>query len=88
MNLGLVYQIIVCKALWDEFGRIWSNVAYNGPVFDILSKYDRLGPYLSLYYPFWAVLALSVRFDHFKIKVPGKREGGQEWSIILQYELL
>jgi len=37
------------KALLDRIGRIWSNVAYSGPVFVIVSRYDRLGPYLSLH---------------------------------------
>jgi len=32
---------------------------------------DRLGSYLSLHYLFRAILALSVRFDHIKVKVPG-----------------
>jgi len=66
-----------CKALWDKIDRIWSNVAYNGPVFVIVSRYDRLGAYVTLYYLFWAALALSVRFDHIKVKVQGKRESGQ-----------
>jgi len=36
-------------------GRIWSSVAYNGPVFAIVSRYDRLETYLSLHYLFRAV---------------------------------
>jgi len=40
-DLGLVYQVMECKALWDRIVRIWSNVAYNGPVFVIVSRYDR-----------------------------------------------
>jgi len=83
-GLGLVYQVMECKALWDKSGRIWSSVAYSGPVFVILSTYDRLGPYFSLYYPSWAILALSVKSDHIKIKVPGKRESSQKWPIIIQ----
>jgi len=35
------------KALWDKVGQIWSKVAYNGPVFVEVSRYDILGPYLS-----------------------------------------
>jgi len=69
----------------------WSNlikVTYNGPVFVIVSRYDRLGPYLLLYFLLSAILALSVKFHHFTIKVPGKRESGQKWSIIIQYVLL
>jgi len=85
-DLGLVYQVKECKAPWDKIGRIWSNVSYNGPVFVILPRYDRLAPHLSLYYLFSEVLALSVRFDDIKIKVAGKRESGQKWSIIIQYE--
>jgi len=87
-GLGLVYQVMVCKALLDKIGRIWSNVTYNGPVFGIVSRYDRLGPYLSLYYLFWAVLALSVRFDHIKVEVLCKGESGHKWSIIKQYDPL
>jgi len=82
--LGLVFQVIACMALRDKIGRIWSSVAYNGPVFVIVSRYDRLRPYLSLHYVFWAALALSVRLEHNKIKVSGKSESGQKWSIIIQ----
>jgi len=53
--LGLPYQVMECKALWDKMGRVWSNVAYSGAVFLIVSRYDRLGPYFNLYYPFRAV---------------------------------
>jgi len=87
-DLGLVYQIIACTALWDKIGQIWSKVAYNCPVFFVVSRYDILGPCLSLYYHFWAILALQVKFDHITIKVSGKRESGQQWSKIIQYELL
>jgi len=73
-DLGLLYQVTAYTALWDEIGQIWSKVAHNCPVFVIVSRYDRLGSYLSLYHPFWAILALPVRFDHIKIKVPCKRE--------------
>jgi len=45
-DLGLVYQVIACTALWDEFGQISSKVAYNGWVFVTVSRYDRLGPHL------------------------------------------
>jgi len=77
-NLGLTYQVMACMAHWDKIGQIWSNVAYNGPIFVIVSRYDRLGSYLSLYFLLWAILALSVRIDHMAIKVPGKRESGQK----------
>jgi len=83
-DLGLVYQDMECKALLEKICRIWSNVAYNDPVFVIVSRYDRLGPYVSLNYLFCAALALSVRFDHIKVKLPGKNESGQKWSIIIQ----
>jgi len=86
--LGLVYHVMECKALWDKIVRIWSNVAYSGQVFLIVSRYDRLGPYFPLYYPFWAVLALSVRVDHISITETLTRESGQKWSIIKQYEPL
>jgi len=83
-DLGTVYQVIACRALWDKIGQFWSKMTDNIPVFVIVSRYDRLGPYLSLYYLFWAVLWHSVSFDHIKFKVPGKRESGQKWSIIIQ----
>jgi len=70
-DLGLVYEVMQCKALWDKIVRIWSNVVYNGPVFVIVSRYDRLGSYLSLYYLFRAILALFAKFDPIMIKVPG-----------------
>jgi len=70
-DLGLVYQVMECKALLDKIGRIWPNVAYNDPVFVIVSRYDRLGLYLSLYCLFRSILALSVRFDQIKFNVPG-----------------
>jgi len=48
-DLGLVYQVIACTAVWDKFGQNSSNVAYNGPVYVTVSSYDTLGPYLSLH---------------------------------------
>jgi len=87
-DLVLVYQVIACTALWDEIGQIGSKVAYNGPVFVPVPRYDILGPYLSLHYLFWAVLSLSVRLEHNKVKVPCKRESCQKRSIIIQYETL
>jgi len=83
-DIGLVYQVIACTAVWDMFSQIISKVAYNGPVFVTVPRYDRLGPYLSLYNLLWAVLGLSVLFDHISIKVTRKRESGQQWSIIIQ----
>jgi len=77
-DLGLVYQAMACTALWDKIDQISSKEAYNVPVFDKMSRYDRLGPYMSLHYLFWAVLARSVMFEHFKVKVPGERESGQK----------
>jgi len=87
VSIGLRYQVMAEMVLWCKIEQIWSYVAYNGPIFVIVSRYDRLGPYLPLCYLFWAILALSIRFDHFAIKVPGKRENYQKWSII-QYVLL
>jgi len=87
-NLRHVYQFRACMALWDKIGQIWSKVAYSSPVFVIVSKYDRLGPYLCLNYLFRAILTLSVRIHYIAIKVPGKRESGQKWSIMTQYVLL
>jgi len=83
-DLGLVYQVIACTALWAKIGQNCSKVAYNSTTVLTVPRYGRLGPYLSMHYPFWAVLSLSVRFDHIKIKAPGKRESGQKWSIIIQ----
>jgi len=82
-DLGPVYHVMECKALFHKIGRTWSNVAYNDPVFLIVSRYDGLGPYVSMYYIFWAVSSRSLRFDHIKIRVTGKREGGRKWSIII-----
>jgi len=87
-DLGLVYQVTECNALWDKIGRIWSGVAYNGNVFVTVSRFDRLVPCLSLYYLLWAALSLSVRLDYNNIKVPFKRESSQKRSIIIQYETL
>jgi len=87
-DVGLVYQVMEWNVLWDKIGRIWSGVAYNGPVFVTVSRYDKLGACLSLYYHFWAILALYVKFDQITTKVPGKRESGQQWFIIIQYVLL
>jgi len=50
--LGLVFQVIACTELSDKIGQIWSQVAYNGPVFVKVSRYDILGPFLPLYYHF------------------------------------
>jgi len=87
-DLGLVYQVIAWTALWDKIGQISFKVSYNGPVFVTVSRYDRLVPYLSLHYLFWAVLALYVMFVHCKFKVPGKLDIGHKWSVIIQYEPL
>jgi len=70
-DLVLVYQVMEWKALLGRIGRIWSNMAYYSPVFVIVSRYDGLGSYFFLYYLFRAILALSVKFHHIKIKVPG-----------------
>jgi len=75
--LGLVYQVIACTALWDKIGQISSKVSCNGPVFVTVSWYDRLGPYMSLHYLFWAVLARSVMLDHITIKEPRKDASDQ-----------
>jgi len=83
-DLCLVYQVIACTALWDKTGQFSSKVAYNRPVFVTVSRFDRLGPYLSLYYIFRALLAPSVRFDLIKVEVQGKRESGQKLIIIIQ----
>jgi len=37
-DLDLVYQAMAYTALWDKIGQISSKVAYNGPVFVIVSK--------------------------------------------------
>jgi len=48
-DLGLVYQVIACTALKYKIGQISSKVAYNCPVSVTVPRYDRIGPYLSLY---------------------------------------
>jgi len=85
-DLGHVYQIIACTALWNKIDQIRTKVAYNSPEFVTVPRYDRLGPYLYLHYLFLAVLSLSVRLEHNKIKVTRKRESGQKRSIIIQYD--
>jgi len=87
-NLGLVYKVTACTALWGKIGQISSKVAYKCPVFVTVSRYDRLRPYLSLHNHCWAVLGLSVMFDHISVKETLKRECDQKWSIIQQYEPL
>jgi len=87
-NLGLVYQVIACTAIWDKIGQISFIVAYNGPEFVAVSRYDRLGPYFSLHNLFWTVLTLYVIFGHCKIKVPGMLDSAEKWSIIIRYESL
>jgi len=57
-DLGLVYQDTACMTLCDKIGQISSKVAYNGRVFVRVSRYDMLGPCLSLYYHFLAILPL------------------------------
>jgi len=83
-DLGLLYQVMECKALLDKFGQVSSKVEYKGTVFVTVARYDRLGPYLSLHYIFWAVLALSVMFHHITNKEQRKRESVQECFIIIQ----
>jgi len=87
-DLGLVYQVIACTAVWDGIGQISSKVAHNDRVFVTVSRHDKLGPYLSLHNHVWAILGLSVMFEHISIKETVKRESGQKWSIIKQYEPL
>jgi len=87
-DLGLLYQVIAYTALWDKIGQICSKLAYNGPVFVTVLRYDRLGPYFSLHNHFWVVLGLSAMFDHISIKESLMRERGQKWFIIKQYEPL
>jgi len=82
--LGVVYQVIACTAISDKIGQISSKVAYNDSAFVAVSRYDRLGPYMSLHYLFPAVLALSVMFDHITIKEPHKHDSDQKWSIVIQ----
>jgi len=86
-NLSLVYQVTACTSLWDKIGQISSKVAYNDPIIGTVPRYNRLEPHMP-HYLFCAVLALCVRFDHIKFEVQGKRESGQKWSIIIQYEPL
>jgi len=87
-NLALVYMVMAYTSLWDKISQIWSRVANNDPIFVTMSRYDRLKPYLSPYYLFWAILVLSVRFDQNAVKVPGKRKCSQKCSIMMQCALL
>jgi len=84
---GLVYEVIACKALWEEIGQITSKLAYSGPVFVTVSRYDWLVWYLTLHYLFWAVLALYVMFDRITINEPRKCECDKKWTIIIQNDL-
>jgi len=86
-DLGLVYHVMACTALWDKIGQLSSKVVYNGPVFVTVSRYDVLGPYMSVHSLFWTVLALSVMLEYIKVNVPGERESGHKWSVIIQNEL-
>jgi len=57
-----------------EFDLVWLIMVQ----YLLLFREDRLGSYLSLHYLFRAVLALSFRFYHIKVKVPGKRESARK----------
>jgi len=83
-DLCLVYQAMAFTAVWDKICKNRSKVAYNRTTVVTVPIYDRLGPYFSLHFLFWAVLSLSVRFDHITIKETHKREIGQKSSIIIQ----
>jgi len=48
-NLGLTYQVMADMALWDKIEQIWLKVAYNSPVYVLVSRYVKLWSYLSLY---------------------------------------
>jgi len=87
-DLGLLYQVIAYTAVWDKFGQIRSKVAYNGPVFVTVWRYDSLVPSSYLHNLFWEVMLFSVVLNHILIKETRKRESGQKWSITKHYETL
>jgi len=51
-DLGLVYQAMAYTALCDKIGQNCSKVAYNSTTVVTVPRYNRLGPYLSLYHLF------------------------------------
>jgi len=68
-DLGIVYQVIACTAVRDNFGEISSKVAYNGALFVTVSRYDRLGPYLSLHNLFWGFVIFNHVWWYFDQRV-------------------
>jgi len=44
-NLGLRYQIMAGMALQSKIEQIWLKVAYNGPVYILVARYDNFWPY-------------------------------------------
>jgi len=84
-DLGLVYQAMECKALWDKIGRIWSNVTYSGPVFVIVSRYVRLGSYMSLHYlfgQFWHFLwGLIISRSKCQVSAKVARNGPKSYNM-------
>jgi len=49
-NLDLRYQVMADMALWGMMEQVWPKVGYNGPIYVLVSRYDKLWPYLYLYY--------------------------------------
>jgi len=98
---GTVYQVMECKSLLDKIGRIWSNVAYNGPVFVIVLRCDRLGSYLpciTFLEQFWHIPSGFIilrskchvarkrpEMVHNHTKCPDIARGNQLWSHLTQH---
>jgi len=57
---------------WGKIELIWLKVAYNGPIYVPVVRYDKFWPYLCLYYQFWHIMKLSCKFDHIAITMPSK----------------
>jgi len=49
-HLGLRYQVMAGISLWGKIAQLLPKVAYNSPVYVLVSWYDNLWPYLFLYY--------------------------------------
>jgi len=77
-TLGQLYQGTECTTLSDKMCQISSKVAYIGPLFVIVPRHDKLGPYMSLYYlfeQFWDFLSGLILRSKCKVSVKVARNG-------------
>jgi len=44
-NLGLWYQVMAGIALWGRIKQIWPKVAYDGPIYVLVARYNKFWPY-------------------------------------------